>query len=306
MRLRGPASEDRYSGEPDPPAVGGYPGHGDPGYERPDHGYPGYGVPWAGTGQGTTGPYRVRRRHRLRWLRRTLGVIIALVVLAAVSLAGLLLVIPSVRNAESIARAFDRAQHVVYPGPAVPPRFAGALVATEDHRFYSEPGFDPFAVARLVAGKLTGRGDQGGATLYQQLAKMLYTPGRSGLGVQAEQAGLGIKLDFAYSKAQILQMYSDVAYFGNGYYGLNAASCGYFSVPPAELSWPQAALLAGAVQAPSAYNPFTNYPAARAREGHVLSRLAATGRLSPGQAQAAFGKPLRLTRNGHCTAQRAG
>jgi penicillin-binding protein 1A len=177
-------------------------------------------------------------------------------------------------------------------------------VSTEDHRFYSEPGIDVFAIGRLIAGRITGRPDQGGATLYQQLAKMLYTPGRSGIAIEAEQVGLGIKLDLAYPKWQILQMYADVAYFGHNYYGLGAASCGYFGVTPARLSWPEAAMLAGLVQAPSADDPIAHFAAARARESHVLGRLVATGHLSQAQAVGFYRQPLDLAGGppGACTA----
>jgi penicillin-binding protein 1A len=146
----------------------------------------------------------------------------------------------------------------------------------------------------VIAGHLTGQPDQGGATLYQQLAKMLYTPGRSGPAVEAEQIILGIKLDLTYSKSQILRLYADVAYFGRGYYGLAQASCGYFGVTPAGLTWPQAALLAGLMQAPSADNPVAHFTVARAREAHVLGRLVATGTLSQAQAARAYRVPLHI------------
>jgi penicillin-binding protein 1A len=201
---------------------------------------------------------------------------------------------PSVGNAPALARAIDRAHHALYPGPPVPARFSDALVATEDHRFYSEPGIDPLAIARVARARLTGGPDQGGATLYQQLAKMLYTPGKSGLAVEVEQVLLGIKLHFSYPKAQILQMYADVAYYGHGYYGLPAASCGYFGKRPARLSWAQAALLAGLVQAPSLDDPLRYYANARAREAHVLGRLAATGKLTRAAAARAYAQPLHL------------
>ena len=177
----------------------------------------------------------------------------------------------------------------------MPARFAQSLVATEDHRFYSDPGVDPIAVGRVVLGYLTGHGaQQGGATITQQLAKMLYTPSGSGLASEAEQVALAVKLNFTYSKAQILQMYADVAYFGQNYYSLGAASCGYFGVPPARLSWTQAAMLAGLVQAPSAYDPVTHPVLAHEREAHVLGRLVATGTLTAAQARAALARPLRL------------
>jgi membrane peptidoglycan carboxypeptidase len=223
-----------------------------------------------------------------------LTVLIALALVAAMAFIGVFLVTPSVSNAPALARSFDLAHHITYPGPPVPSRFAAALVSTEDHRFYSEPGIDPFAVGRVVRGRLTGQPDQGGATLYQQLAKMLYTPRGPGVWVEVEQIMLGIKLDLSYTKAEILRLYADVAYFGHGYYGLSAASCGYFGVTPAGLSWAQAAMLAGLVQAPSADNPLAHYSVARAREAHVLGRLAATGILTQAQASQAYRQPLHL------------
>ena len=235
-----------------------------------------------------------RRRRMPRWLRRFLIVVMTLALVATVTFVTLLLITPSVSNAPALARSFDLAHHVAYPGPPVPARFAAALVSTEDHRFYSEPGIDPLAIARVIRGHLTSQPDQGGATLYQQLAKMLYTSGSSGVSVEVEQMVLGIKLNLSYSKAEILRMYADIAYFGHGYYGLAAASCGYFGVTPDGLSWPQAALLAGLVQAPSADNPIAHYAVARAREAHVLGRLTATGKLTQAQASRAYRQPLHL------------
>jgi membrane peptidoglycan carboxypeptidase len=245
-------------------------------------------------------PSRLRR-----WLRRILTVVLAFALAGLLAFITLFLATPSVSTAPLLAQAFDRAHGAPYPGPPVPERFAAALISTEDHRFYSEPGFDPIAIGRVIAGRVSGQPDQGGATLFQQLAKMLYTPGQSGVGVEAKQIMLGIKLDLSYSKAQILRLYSGVAYFGHGYYGLAEASCGYFSVTPARLSWPQAALLAGLVQAPSADSPIGHYALARAREAHVLGRLVATGALTQAQAARAYGAPLHLAGGpGHgCTAR---
>ena len=244
-------------------------------------------------GPAAGGPGRAERRLP-RWLRRALIAVLAIALAGALAFAVLMLVTPSVSTAPSLAQAFDRAHGAPYPGPPVPERFAAALVATEDHRFYSEPGFDPIALGRVIVGRLTGQPDQGGATLYQQLAKMLYTPGSSGPAAQAEQAILGIKLDLSYTKAQILRFYADVAYFGHGYFGLAHASCGYFGVTPAGLTWSQAALLAGLMPAPSADNPIAHLTVARAREAHVLGRLVATGALTQAQAARAYRAPLHL------------
>jgi len=248
-------------------------------------------------------PYRRRRWRVLRWL---LGLALALVILAVIAFGVLFALTPSVSNAPALAGAIDQAHHAAYPGPPMSALFAESLVATEDHRFYSEPGVDIYAIARVVASQLTGHGDQGGATLYQQLAKMLYTPGQSGFSVEVKQVMLGIKLDLAYSKARVLRMYADVAYYGHGYYGLAQASCGYFGTTPAGLTLPEVVTLAGLVQGPSADDPIAHYARGRAREAHVLGRLASTGKITQAQATAAYAKGLPLVggRGTGCTGPR--
>jgi penicillin-binding protein 1A len=237
-------------------------------------------------------PRAGRPRRLLRAIRRVVLVVVALCLPGIAGVGVLLAVTPSAGNAPDLVRAQARAHHAAYPGPAVPMRFADSLIATEDHRFRSEPGIDPFAIGRVTLARLTGGGDQGGATLYQQLAKLLYVPSGGGIGAKAEQVALAIKLDLTYSKTQILHMYADVAYFGHGFYGLAAASCGYFGQQPARLSWAQAALLAGLVLAPSADNPLDHPARARAREAHVLGRLVATHVLSGAQSAAALSEPI--------------
>jgi len=252
--------------------------------------------PWVRRYQADQGNARQpsrRRRWAWRILRPMAAVLVAIVVAAGI----IMTVTPSVGTAWSIASAQAKSHRSAFPGPRVPRRFSAALIATEDHRFGSEPGVDPFAIARVLFARLTGGGDQGGATLYQQLAKVLYTPGKGGIPTEIEQIALAIKLKYRYSDRQILRMYSAVVYFGHGFYGLAAASCGYFGRRPGKLSWPQAALLAGLVQAPSAYDPLEFPRVARAREEHVISRLVATGVLTDSQAAAALAVPVtRLIR----------
>lgn len=252
-------------------------------------------LPWQRRYQADQGDARQPDRRRRVW--RVVRVVAAVPIALVVAVAIIMTVTPSVGRAWSIARAEAKSHHAVFPGPRVPYKFSAALIATEDHRFGSEPGVDPYAIARVLLARLTGGGDQGGATLYQQLAKALYTPGKGGIPTEIEQIALAIKLKYSYSDAQILRMYSAVVYFGNGFYGLEAASCGYFGRRPGKLSWPQAAVLAGLVQAPSAYDPLLFPRLARAREQHVMARLVATGVLTQRQATAALAAPITsLTR----------
>src|ERR1700722_4808632 len=100
-------------------------------------------------GPGTTRPIRPRRR--LRVAARIAKMVVALVVLVALAGGALFVLTPSAGQATTRAQALAQQRHIGYPGPTVPRYFAQALVATEDHRFYSDPGIDPFAMARAAA-----------------------------------------------------------------------------------------------------------------------------------------------------------
>jgi membrane peptidoglycan carboxypeptidase len=244
--------------------------------------------------------YEVTRPLRRRsWqFRFVLGGIKVIAVLVAVFLAGIALLYaftPSASQATSLAKAQAAEHHIAYPGPPVPQYFAEALVATEDHRFYADPGVDPLALVRVAASWITGHTDGGGSTIDQQLAKNLYTSGHSSFPQIVEQVVLAVKLNRAYSRAEILRLYAEIAYYGHGYYGLQAASCGYFGRPPDRLTVVQAAMLAGAVNAPTYDDPLV-YPAqARARLVHVIDRMAAVGYLTKAQQDAALAAPLDLS-----------
>ncbi len=228
---------------------------------------------------------------------RAAGLVLgALVVAAAVTFGLLWAFTPAVGDLQQ--RVADRlAAHGVAADLGalpVPDRVGQAVVATEDSRFFSDHGVDPRGAVRGLVGGLDG-GEDGGATLDQQLAKLLYTPGRTGVGAKIEQVILGMKIDHAYSKRQILQAYLSSVYFGQGYYGLAAAAEGYFGRTAADLSWAQASLLAGLVQAPTAYDPLTHLDLAKQRQRDVLDRLVATGVFSRVQADAVFAAPLHLS-----------
>jgi penicillin-binding protein 1A len=238
---------------------------------------------------------RSRPGRGRRYLKRAAVALATLIIAAGLAAGALWLITPSASEATQLAAA-QAAQHgIAYPGPVVPENFSRPLIATEDHRFYSEPGVDLFAVARVVGAKVAGGSDQGGATLEQQLAKLLYTPDETGFNAEVKQVVLAVKLNAAYSKQQILDLYAEAAYYGNGYYGLQQASCGYFGHPAADLTVTQGAMLAGVVNAPSVDDPVSDPGNARARLEHVIGRMVAVGYLSAAQAKQALGAPLGLT-----------
>jgi membrane peptidoglycan carboxypeptidase len=239
-------------------------------------------------------PMRVRRR-RSRIAPRIAKILLAIVLVFAAGTGLLFVLTPSAGQATALAQAQAREHHIANPGPAVPPYFAQALVATEDHRFNSDPGVDPLAMARVVVSWITGHKDQGGSTIDQQLAKNLYTGGHSGFAQDLEQVVMAIKLNQAYSRAEILRLYAEVAYYGHGYYGLQAASCGYFGRLPDQLTLVQAAMLAGVVNAPTYDDPLVYPKQARARLVHVIGRMAAVGYLTTEQELTALNAPLDLS-----------
>ena len=239
-------------------------------------------------------PQGSRKVFALRSIAKTVGL---LVIAAGVAVAIALCLTPSPNDAAALVRSQATEHGAVFPGPTPPPRFVEALIATEDHRFYSasDPGVDLFAVARVALERVMGRrGDLGGSTIEQQLAKMLYTPQRRGLSVKLEQVAIGVKLRFTYSKADILAMYAEVVYFGDGYYGLGNASCGYFGREPKDLTWPQAAMLAGVLNGPSIFDPRTHLKNARRRQDHVFARLVAVRAMTQEQANEAQSEPLGI------------
>jgi len=221
------------------------------------------------------------RRHRV--LRRTGRVLAAVVLTFAVLLGIAWVVTPGVGDAQQLVSAELAANGGTPLQGNVPDNLAQALIATEDSRFEHHIGIDPVGAVRAGWGLLTGK-NLGGSTLDQQLAKNLYAGGEQSFGDRVQSVVLALKLDASWSKDQLLRMYLDDGYYGHGFYGLTAATHGYFGVEPDDLSWAQATLLAGLFQAPTAYDPFLHPDLAKNRQQHVLNRLVAVGDLARDQA----------------------
>src|SRR5262249_24563572 len=132
-----------------------------------------------------------------------------------------------------------------------------AAVAIEDRRFYEHGGLDPAGIARALWVNIRERGlVQGGSTITQQLVRNLYISRERTVKRKLKEACLAIKLNKKWPKRRILTTYLNQVYFGSLAYGAEAAAQTYFSRPARSLTLPQAALLAGLIKAPSAYDPF--------------------------------------------------
>jgi penicillin-binding protein 1A len=239
------------------------------------------------------GPGRVRLWwHRHPWLRRILLTLVTLLLVAVLGFIALWNLTPGVSDAKTRTAEIVAEHGGITDAGSPPQKVSQAIVATEDSRFYSHHGLDPQSLARGMYTLVT-QGKLEGATLDAQLAKLLYAGDHSGAWWTTQEAMLAVKLDDKYSKREILAMYLDAAYFGHNAWGVEKASQVYFGVAPDQLSWGQASLLAGLVNAPTAYDPTAHLALARSRQRHVLDRLVATHVLTPAQANVVFAEPLK-------------
>jgi membrane peptidoglycan carboxypeptidase len=205
-----------------------------------------------------------------------------------------MLSLPGVGDAPARVERILALHHGSATGLPLPRKLSEAIVAVEDEHLYSNPLINVFdGAGRAALATLEGAPDPRGSTIPQQLAKVLYGRG-SGLGATLRDIGLGVKLSLRYSPSQILTMYLNAVYYGNGYWGVLAAARGYFHTNPNALSWPEAAMLAGLPQAPSAYDPLQHHSVAKQRQRHVLDQLVANHDLTRAQANSAFRRSLPL------------
>ena len=179
-----------------------------------------------------------------------------------------------------VARFGDAAGHVVLPGE-LPAYVPGAFIAIEDRRFYDHGAFDLHGIARAVLLDAARRHIvQGGSTLTQQIAKTLFLTDQRTLRRKVQEAILSLWLAHHYTKQEILGIYLNRVYLGEGAYGVDAASQLYFGVQAAQLTLAQAAILAGLPKAPSSLNPLADPQAASNRARDVLNAMVATQRIT--------------------------
>jgi 1A family penicillin-binding protein len=171
-------------------------------------------------------------------------------------------------------------RRIFVPLSQVPRSLRDAVIATEDRRFYYHWGVDPIGIGRAILQNYRrGRIVEGGSTITQQLAKVLFlTPDKS-LERKLKEAVLALEVERRYPKDRILEMYLNQVYFGQGAYGVEAASRTYFGKSVSEVSVREAALLAGLPRAPSTYAPFEHPKVAKQRREVVLRQMVEYGAL---------------------------
>lgn len=175
----------------------------------------------------------------------------------------------------------------------VPDRLIQALIATEDVRFYRHRGLDIHGIARAMYRNIrAGRIIEGGSTLTQQLAKVLFlTPERS-YNRKLKEMVLALKIEQRYTKKEILSLYLNQIYFGSGAYGVEAAAQTYFGKPARDLNLAECALLAGLPRSPKRYSPFKDPERALGRRAYVLNRMTDMHIITPEEAEDAKKAPL--------------
>ena len=201
------------------------------------------------------------------------------------------------RNGTLVDRVYEE-NRIVVPLNRMHPLLPKAFVAAEDSRFYEHPGLDSFSVLRALINNLkTGRKSQGGSTITQQVAKgLLLSPEKTYLR-KFKEAILARKIDSLLSKDEIIYIYLNQIYLGEGAHGVEAASLIYFDKHASELDLGEIAILAGLPQAPSRYSPIKNLDRARARQRYVLNRMAADGYISDEQARNAYASSPEINRS---------
>ena len=196
---------------------------------------------------------------------------------------------------DELLTEFQAERRIFVPLREIPPTLRNAIIAVEDARFYSHFGVDVRGIARAAYANFRhGRVVEGGSTITQQLAKVLFlTPDRS-FSRKMKEAVLALELEKRYSKDRLLELYLNHIYLGHGAYGVEAASRMLFGKSVHELTLPEVALLAALPRAPGSYSPFEHPELAQKRRAVVLTRMVEARYITEADAKRANRAPLGL------------
>lgn len=188
---------------------------------------------------------------------------------------------------DRLAFTIFKEQRIDVPLAQMSPNLTKAVLAIEDQRFYDHSGFDMVRIgSALLANIRRGRLAQGGSTITQQLARQSFLTPDKTYRRKLQELILAARIEQLYSKDQILEMYLNKVYFGDGLYGVEAASRGFFGKHASDLSVAEAALIAGLVKSPSSYAPTVSVERAVARRNVVLQAMEEFGAIDEATRQA--------------------
>jgi len=181
----------------------------------------------------------------------------------------------------------------------IPKFLQKAVVAVEDSRFYEHNGIDIRGIARaLVKDVMKGKMAEGGSTITQQLIKNKLLSGEKTIDRKLKEAQLAMEYERKYTKDQILEMYFNQIYFGNGAWGIAQAARLYFDKNPDQLTGAECAMLAGVPKNPARYNPLGDPSKVRGRRDIVLRRMAELKMITRRQKQSLMAQPLSVAKRG--------
>ncbi len=199
----------------------------------------------------------------------------------------------------SLLAEYATQRRLYLPIQAVPDLVKNAFIAAEDKNFYEHPGIDVYGIARAVLSYAQNYGSnrhpQGASTITQQVAKNFILGNQVTFDRKIKEMLLALKIERAYSKDKILELYLNEIYLGFGAYGVAAASLLYFDKSVHELSIAEAAYLAGLPKGPNNYNPFRRHDEAVTRRNYVIERMVEDGFITAEQGAAAEKEPLTVT-----------
>ena len=231
-------------------------------------------------------------RRLFRWIKRWIQRLILLTLLVIAAAGGYLLHEGHQMYEEALAETpvqqvieSIQAKPSYTPLEQIPLLYQNAVVAAEDHRFYKHNGLDYIAIGRAMYRNVkAGELNEGGSTITQQLAKNQFFTQKKQLTRKVAEIFMVREIEKLYEKEEILELYMNSVYYGDGYYCIADASMGYFGKHPWQMSAYECTLLAGIPNAPSVYAPTVNPELAAQRQQQVISDMVRWGYLTENEA----------------------
>jgi penicillin-binding protein 1A len=185
---------------------------------------------------------------------------------------------------------------IFVPINKIPDKMVNAAIAVEDSRFWKHKGIDYIAIGRALLKDIVSIGlKEGGSTITQQLAKVIFLTPEKTLTRKLREAALAIKMEKNLTKREILELYLNKIYFGHGAYGVEMASRVYFGKPIQDITLSEAALIAGLIKAPVMYSPYNDLTKAKERQHIVLTRMEDEGYIKRSEKENALRQPVFLS-----------